>query len=233
MRPRGTDPDDDRRFRGDGLRALQQGARDLAWLLGSDYPMNAALALVGDRYALDSRSRLALQRGVMSARAAEARSAKCEPDTSLAGAVIEVDAFNLLITLEVALCGGAVFLGSDGALRDLAGLRGSYHMLPETEVALEALAQTLRALKVWQCHWRVDAPVSHAGDLATRLRAWNERHKIGGDVELVRDADAILAGRARVASSDARVIDESSSWVPLANRVIAAMNPPPWVIALA
>lgn len=195
--------------------------------------MTPTLALVGDRHGLDARARLALQRGVVGASVSSSRKTRCVGLTSLAGAALEIDAFNLVVTLEVALCGGPVFVGLDGAMRDLAGLRGSYRTLPETDRALTLLAETLRDAGVATCRWWVDAPVSNAGTLAKKLRAWHEAGSIAGEVVLVRDADPVLAARSFVVSSDARVIDESQSWVPLANMALGAVTPAPWLITLA
>ena len=232
MTLRGCDPDDPARFGGDARAKLVEAAAELSWLLERNYPMTPTLALVGDRHGLDARARLALQRGVVGATVSSSRRSRCVEVTSLAGTTLEIDAFNLVVTLEVALCGGPVFVGLDGAMRDLAGLRGSYRTLPETDRALTLLAGTLRAAGVARCRWWVDAPVSNAGTLATKLRAWHEAGSIAGEVVLVRDADPVLAGRSLVVSSDARVIDEARSWVPLANLALGAATPAPWTIAL-
>ncbi len=233
MTPRGADPDDPRRFDGDGLRRLREAARDLAWMLDRAYPLAPSLALVGDRHALDARARLALQRGVAGERVCASRRARCVDASSLAGAELSIDALNLVVTLEVALSGGPLFVGLDGALRDLAGLRGSYRMLPETDRALDLLAVVVRELSIARCRWWVDAPVSHSGALASRLRAWHDALGVPGEVALVHDADAALAGRPLAVSSDARVLDECASWAPLASLVVASIEPAPWVIDLS
>lgn len=232
MHARGCDPDDPTRFGDDALGALRRAAIELSWLLERGYNLAPSLALVGDRHNLDARARLALQRGVASASSAEARRARCVERSALVGATLEIDALNLLVTLEVALSHGPVFLGFDGALRDLAGLRGSYRLLPETDAALGLLGDVLPALGVARCRWWIDAPVSNSGALAAKLRAWHEATSLEGEVELVRDADPVLAGRTFVVSSDARVIDASSDWVALANELLARLTPRPWVIAL-
>jgi hypothetical protein len=152
--------------------------------------------------------------------------------TALAGATLDIDGFNLLITLEVALGGGALFLGPDGALRDLAGLRGSYRVVPETAASLDACGAVLRASGVAYCRWFLDAPVSNAGALAATIRAWHATATIAGEVTLVPDADRALAGRREVVSSDARVIDEAVSWVALATEVVRARVSKGWLIDL-
>ena len=56
------------------------------------------------------------------------------------------DGFNLIITVEVALSGGLVLDCHDGTVRDLAGLRGSYHPVDETDGALDLIGRELGAL---------------------------------------------------------------------------------------
>lgn len=233
MAKRGLEERDEERFGAGALGGLRTAARELAWLLDRGYPSLPTLALVGDRHALDARARLALQRSVCGEALATARRAKRAALGEVAGAALEIDAFNLLVTLEVALCRGPVLLGSEGAYRDLAGLRGSYKLLDETERALALLGAVLRGRGVRACRWWVDAPVSNAGTLAGRLRAFHAELGVEGEATLVRDADPELAGRAYVASSDARVIDESSSWVDLAGAVLATIEPAPWVVTLS
>lgn len=233
MTPRGCDPDDARRFDDDGVRRLTTAASELAWLLERSYPLVPSLALVGDRHGLDARARLALQRCAAAPSVCSARASRRVREASLEGATLEIDAFNLLVTLEVALSRGPLFVGLDGAVRDLAGLRGSYRLLPETDQGLSLLANELTALRVARCRWWIDAPVSNAGALAARLRAWHASVAIEGEVELVRDADPVLAGRELVVSSDARVIDEARSWVSLARYVTDAVRPAAWVVDLS
>ena len=233
MTPRGCDPDDPRRFDDDGVRRLTTAASELAWLLERSYPLVPSLALVGDRHGLDARARLALQRGVAAPSVCSARGARRVSGESLRGATLEVDAFNLIVSIEVALSRGPLFVGLDRAARDLAGLGGSYRLLPETDEALSLIAGSLGALGVARCRWWVDAPVSNAASLATKLRAWHETLAIEGEVELVRDADPVLARRELVVSSDARVIDEARSWVSLALLVSRAVRPAAWIIDLS
>lgn len=52
---------------------------------------------------------------------------------------VHIDGFNTVITLEVALSGSPVFYCRDGALRDLAGLRGTYRVIDKTQEAIELL----------------------------------------------------------------------------------------------
>ena len=59
---RGAHPQDDRLFAPDQYSALQSATSDLSWLLTREYASPSALKIVGDRYALDARQRLAVMR---------------------------------------------------------------------------------------------------------------------------------------------------------------------------
>ncbi|WP_041219291.1 DUF5616 domain-containing protein [Desulfitobacterium dichloroeliminans] len=51
-----------------------------------------------------------------------------------------IDGFNLIIALEVTLSGSIIILGRDGVQRDLAGLRGSYKIIEQTDKARKAIS---------------------------------------------------------------------------------------------
>lgn len=56
---------------------------------------------------------------------------------------IYIDGFNLIITLEIALSKGTLIRGSDGCIRDLAGLRGTYKLIDKTDYAIELIGKFL------------------------------------------------------------------------------------------
>ena len=53
------DPDDQQLFAADNVPRLQEATRDLSWLLSRGYASPSALKIVGDRYLLDRRQRVA------------------------------------------------------------------------------------------------------------------------------------------------------------------------------
>jgi len=219
--PRGPDPQDARLFGADALPVLTAACGELHWLLDRGYPLAATLALVGNRHGLEARQRDALRRVACTAGERDARAAKRLAWGAAGGAAVDVDGFNLVITLETALGGGTLLEGRDGATRDLAGMRGSYRIVEATARALDAVGEAVAeagvaALRVW-----LDAPVSNSG----RLRAlWGERARGWAcpvELTLVPDADAAMAGAAVAVSCDARVIDEAVSWSDLIGHVVA------------
>src|SRR5215210_4448632 len=59
---RGAHPSDESLFARDKIPVLRQATSELSWLLSHGYAGGAALKLVGDRYMLAHRQRLAISR---------------------------------------------------------------------------------------------------------------------------------------------------------------------------
>jgi len=220
---RGRDDDDDEQFNEIAVAALRAARVDIEWLLDRGYPLPSALTFVGDRHQLTARQRLALRRSSSSTEQRRSRAARMLPLAAVAGADVVVDGFNLLITLEVALGGGVVLIGSDGVARDLAGLRGNYHLVEQTERAIELALQPLSSAR--SVRFLLDAPVSNSG----RLRGLLEAR--GVTAELHHDVDRALVGVPNVVSADGAVLDACASWFNLA-RSIAETIPTARVVRL-
>lgn len=229
-RHRGPHPEDARLFAPAGLPRLRAAGEELAYLLGRGYPIESALGVVGNHHQLDARQRLALQRTQCGDAVLAARLARRLEHGSLRGQPLLVDGFNLVITLEVALSGGLLLEGREGALRDLAGLRGSYRLVQETEQALALVDAALGELAVSATRVLLDAPVSNSGRLRQRLLAVVRAVPI--EVELLPDPDAALAGAERVVSADGVVLDACRSWFNLAAWIVARRVPGAWVVRL-
>jgi hypothetical protein len=155
------------------------------------------------------------------------------PGTALAGTSLYVDGFNQLITIEVALSGGLVLRGHDGALRDLASVHGTYRTITETPTALQALGTYLAPLHLHAVHVFLDAKVSNAGRLASRMRALAATHAWPWHVLLVPSADAVLRQtQAIVATSDSGILDAAVRWFDLAAAAVAQQVPQAWCMNL-
>jgi hypothetical protein len=231
-RHRGAGPEDAQLFGAEVLPTLRLAADELSWLLDRRYALASALALVGNRHNLDSRQRMALQRSVCSPAERASRLARALAPEAVRGRALHLDGFNLVVTLEVALGGGVVLRGAEGCLRDLAGLRGSYHLVDETPLALDALGAELQALAPARCRFLFDAPVSNSGRLRALLLERAQAWPFPVEAELVPDPDPVLAALSEVASSDALILDRCGSWANLTGWTVAHRVPGAWVIDL-
>ncbi|AKT40458.1 uncharacterized protein CMC5_046130 [Chondromyces crocatus] len=248
---RGAHAGDGERFGGEALVRLRAGLEEVNWLLGRGYPLGMVVTMVGNHHQFDARQRMALTRAGCSEEQRAARRARCVKLEAMRGAWVEIDGLNLLITLEVAQRGGPLLLGADGALRDLAGVRGSYAVLDETERALGWVEKALQEAGVAGARWWIDEAVSSSGRLRGAIEAgWGrreraegegemeagegeeERGRVGVEAGLVRDPDAVLRGRRGVVSSDGVVLDRCESWVDLAGEVVRRWVRGAWVVNL-
>ncbi|WP_428262549.1 DUF434 domain-containing protein [Haliangium sp.] len=222
-RHRGRHPADQALFAPERLPALHEALDDLCWLLGRGYSDKAAIALVGDRYQLRTRQRIAIRRCACSDSARSARLARKRDLDAVRDRELAIDGFNCVVTLEAAISGGLVLVGRDHAHRDLASVHGSYRQVAETQAALAAIAAALDRARPRQVRWYLDRPVSNSGRLAALIRELGHTAAQPWLVELVDNPDRALVARpeATVASSDAWVLDQAEAWLDLPGEIIA------------
>ena len=190
---RGPHPEDERLFAPAVWPALQAATADLCWLFSRGYAGESSLKLVGDRYALAARQRIAVARCACSAAdAAQRRSRMLAPD-AIRGSELWIDGYNVLTSIEAALSNGVILAARDGTFRDLASMHGSYRKVAETLPALELLGKVLSQWQPAHCRWLLDRPVSNSGRLRALMLALAAQHNWSWTVELVDDPDRVLS----------------------------------------
>ncbi len=216
MRNRGPDPGDFQAFAPKVLPVLTEAVNDYSFLLGRGYGTRSALQLVGNRYRLNKRQRLAVRRVSATDGEVAERKVRMVAPEALRGQPLLLDGFNQLIILESLFSGAFVFLGRDGAYRDLAGVHGSYKRVAHTEAALQAIGKALLALKVAQCTWVLDRPVSNSGRLRQRILDVGLEHGYDWTVDVVFNPDRhLIQSGSVVTSSDSEVLDGAAAWFNL------------------
>ncbi|MGB1015917.1 MAG: DUF434 domain-containing protein [Nannocystaceae bacterium] len=221
-RQRGLAPDDAVAFGPGALATLRQAVEEYGWLLTRGYAAQAALKLVGDRHQLTARQRKAIYRCACTDHARINRSAhQCRPE-DLGGRELEIDGFNLLITVETALAGGLVLVGRDTAHRDLASVHGSYRTVVHTREALQRIGDSLGRLQIRSAHWWLDRPVGNSGRLRAQILELAEANGWPWSAELINNPDRELVRTERiVVTSDAWILDGCQTWFDLAGHVVA------------
>lgn len=231
---RGAHPEDPKLFGEAQLPALRAAVHDLSWLLTREYPQRAALKLVGDRYRLTERQRIAVSRAACADPETVRRAAARVPLEGLCGRDLAVDGFNLIISLEAALSGAVLLRCRDGCTRDIASIHGSYRSVEETEPAIRLIGEFLQPLELASVHWLLDSPISNSGRLAARLREISGERGWNWTVETLFNPDqALVAGTAVVASSDSVVLNGAKRWVDLLSPLIVHRLPAAWWVDLA
>lgn len=225
---RGPHPEDLRLFDRTQLKRMRAAAEEVVFLLGRGYPIHTAVDFVGNHHQLEARQRLALGRMLCSPDQRARRAARAIERTDAKGRTLLIDGFNVIITIEVALSGGLVLDCSDGTVRDLAGLRGSYHPVDETDGALDLLGRELDSLQPAGARIFLDAPVSNSGRLRARILDFAHRWSFPVDVEVVPNPDAILARCDNAVTADSSILDRCGSWLNLDRFVVDRHIPNAW-----
>jgi hypothetical protein len=232
-RHRGPHPGDGERFAADRLPVLRAACADFAWLLDRGYAERSALKLVGDRFQLDQRQRMCVQRCACTEEARGKRASRLLPPHALAGASILVDGFNVLITVEAALAGAVLLLGRDGCLRDLASMHGTWRTVDETADAAARIGAWLAHHGVAGATWLLDRPVANSGRLAALLRSVAAEQGFSWQVAVCDSPDRELRSAAvPVATADSAVLDRCGAWLNLARDVVEASVGAAWILDL-
>lgn len=213
---RGYVPEDDRNFSPESIEIMKTASRHIRYLLDEGYDLKQASTFVGNHFLLSERQRLAIVRSLASGQSLAERMKKQVPMDKLAGKEVWIDGFNTIITLEVLLSRSILFRCMDGTIRDLAALRGTYRLIPETDGAVRMMLILLKDACVRKINILLDQPVSNSGRLKARIADIAE--DMDGpelDIQILRDVDRMLYDKELVITSDSIILDHCRSWVNL------------------
>jgi hypothetical protein len=198
------------------------------------YAIVAALKLVGDRYGLTHRQRLAISRAACSDEQRARRQARCLTLEEAAGRSLMIDGFNLIITVEAAMSGGLLIRARDLTIRDLSSVHGSYRSVQETLGAIRLVGEALEAIKPREARWLLDRPVSNSGRLAQKIKEVAEEARWPWTVETVFNPDKLIQASAHVAvTSDSMILDNAAHWLNLNQHLITGYLSDAWLIDLS
>ena len=213
---RGYVPEDERNFSAEAVEKMKTASRHISWLLDEGYDLKQATVFVGNHFLLSERQRLAIMRSVASRQQILERKRKLVSIEALTGKEVWIDGFNTIITLEVLLSDSLLFVCMDEAVRDLAALRGTYRLIPETAEAVMMLFDVLQEARVSKVNILLDEPVSNSGRLKTLIAETAEgNYAFDLNIQICRDVDRTLYQKEYVITSDSVILDHCVSWVNL------------------
>jgi hypothetical protein len=218
---RGPHPDDIKLFAPDKIPDLRNAAEDFSLLLTKGYAEKGALKLVGDKFSLTKRQRLAIMRSSCSDQQLASRIQRHIELKNLVGHAVAIDGYNLLITVEAAMSGGVIFKGRDGCFRDLASIHGTYRKVSETIPAIKLIGNFLEEFGINKALWLLDSPVSNSGRLKTLIAEMANNKNWDWDFRLLLSPDTELIKTELIAvSSDSVILDNCKQWTNLAADII-------------
>ena len=220
---RGYYSSDQKEFGNKSINKLLKAGQDLQYLLNQGYNIKGASTFVGNHYLLSERQRLGLARAISSEENIKIRKSK-EIEQIPCGSVINIDGFNTVITLEVALSDSLLLKCMDGTIRDLAALRGTYRLIDKTDTAILLIGKMLEKNKIGKVVFYLDAPVSNSGRLKQRILELLNQFNYEVQVEVINNVDQVLEKLDHVITSDAVILDKCTSWINLNRKIIKEMN---------
>jgi hypothetical protein len=231
---RGPHPSDEKLFAPETISDLRSALADYSLLLTKGYAEKSALKLVGDKFSLTERQRLAIMRSACSDQQLASRSQRRLDLSDIAGRVIAIDGYNVLITVEASMSGGVIFKGRDGCYRDLASIHGTYRKVTETIPAMELIGRFLQQIGAGKALWLLDSPVSNSGRLKTLIGELAGQSNWNWEIQLLLSPDAeLIKTELIVASSDSVILDGCRKWTNLAAEIITRKLPSTIIIDLS
>jgi hypothetical protein len=230
---RGPHPEDAVSFAPPAWPALRQAVDHLSWLLSRGYAEPSALKLVGDRFNLTARQRLAVKRCACTDEALASRRQRQAGPEALPGQPLLMDGYNVLITIEAALAGGIIIEGRDGCYRDMASMHGTFRTVQETVPSIELLGEVLHVHGPSRCVWYLDSPVSNSGRLGAMIHKIAAARQWHWNVEVVADPDPLLAAAPDIIiTADSIILDRCRQWFNLAREAIDHSVPDARIVRL-
>ena len=231
---RGYTPEDERNFSPDAVERMKIASRHIQYLINEGYDLKQATVFVGNHFLLSERQRLAIMRSVAKDQDLAERKSKQLPLSELKGQEVWIDGFNTVITLEVLLSDSLLFTCMDGTIRDLAALRGTYRLIPETTEAVRLILDVLQEASVGKVNILLDEPVSNSGRLKSLIAETAESKYSSSliaetaeqnksfdlDIRILRDVDRTLYGKEGVITSDSIILDHCTSWFNLTSECL-------------
>lgn len=218
---RGYVPEDERNFSPEAIEKMKTASRHILYLINEGYDLKQATVFVGNHFLLSERQRLAVMRSIAADRDLKERRRKQIPMSELSGKEVWIDGFNTVITLEVLVSGSLLFECMDGTIRDLAALRGTYRLIPETKEVLRLMFDMLQETSAGKVNILLDEPVSNSGRLKALIADTAEdKYSFDLDISILRDVDRSLYGKEYVITSDSIILHQCISWVNLSEECL-------------
>ena len=222
---RGYVPEDERNFSPEAVEKMKIASRHILYLINEGYDPKQATVFVGNHFQLSERQRLAIMRSVASDQDRIKRKSKQLSLSELNGTEVWIDGFNIVITLEVLLSDSLLFTCMDGTIRDLAALRGTYRLIPETTDAVRLILDILQEASVGKVNILLDEPVSNSGRLKSLIaETAGSKYCFDLDIRILKDVDRTLYGKEGVITSDSIILDHCSSWINLTSECLRRKN---------
>lgn len=212
---RGFVPEDERDFSPEAVGIMRKASRHTFYLINEGYDLKSAAVFTGNHFLLSERQRMAVMRSIGRNDRIRDRIAKKIPLTALSGREVWVDGFNTIITLEVMFSDSILLECMDTSVRDLAALRGTYRLIPETDLAVSVMLSVLKEAGVSRINVLLDSPVSNSGRLKSRIADLGEGLLPELNIEVIKDVDRALYDKDNVVTSDAIIMDHCGGWIGL------------------
>ncbi len=194
---------------------LRDPVCDLRFLLNRGYRRKPAITFVSNKYKLPSKERNFLVRAVFSADECARRKKKLLAIEEVGGEEVDVDGYNVLITVECALQSKELILCDDGFVRDTAAVFGKHRITGTTPAALDKIIAALEPHQPEKVTFVFDSQVSRSGELCGILRNKIAEKALPWEALTSTKADHYLKNKKIISTSDTAIIEQVARVIDL------------------
>jgi hypothetical protein len=189
---------------------LKESAIDFRYLLNRKYNQKAALELVGNKWNLNRDERHILYRAIFSDEEINKRHQTEVKPEQIQGKTVNIDTYNILITLESILKGLIVIRANDGYIRDISKVSSKYKHSEYTIQAIQMVLKKLRGFLLKEVIFFLDKNISKSGQLAVIIKEEMKHLEMKGDAKPVQCSDKATIEHSGIVISNDRVVLEKT-----------------------
>ena len=199
--------------------SLHDARKELRYLLNKGYRKKTALEFVSNHNGLSRDDRNILARTTYSDDECANTSSKAVPFRSLRGAVMAIDGYNVLNTVESVLYDDPLVC-DDGVIRDDLKRGGSYVISSRTDAVLDALDDFFSKARPEKVIFFLDKDVPHSGDHAAYIRAHHWKVPVESQTAQAVDHELKSAEGVIVATADSGIISYLESFFDIPRHLL-------------
>jgi hypothetical protein len=205
---------------------INDAAIDFKYLIERGYTRNAALKIVANRYGLDRDGQMAIYRSIYPQHVSHSIFRKKVGRNDIRGMKLAIDWYNVLITVDSGVHSGALYLGTDGFIRDIRGIHGKIGLLRDIVDTISSITAFLSKVKPRELVIYLEKNISRSGEMAKILPEIFSRFDLSIDrIALTKTVDKeLISEKEIVATSDSVILGKVGRAIDLASEVLDSLE---------
>lgn len=205
---------------------INEAAIDFKYLIERGYTRNVALKIVANRYGLDRDGQMAIYRSIYPQHVSHSIFRKKAGRSDIRSMKLAIDWYNVLITVDSGVHSDALYLGTDGFIRDIRGIHGKIGLLRDIVDTISLITAFLSKVKPRELVIYLEKNISRSGEMAKILPEIFSTFDLSIDrIALTKTVDKeLISEKEIVATSDSVILGKVGRAIDLASEVLDSLE---------